>query len=131
MAAKNYVIRVIKDLKFLCEMNGDQQKQWLGFQNDYGKEVLRLTEDNLKLTEDAAQLQNALNDFAAQNMKLREQLSTHVTVMAENATLYKRIAELDLKLESESKKHLPKNDTFTAKFSGGAEINLTIPQKEN
>ena len=145
MAAKNYVIRVIKDLKFLSQFNGEMQKSWIEKSISLAQDSVVLNEKNIKLEnektgleiekeelkENAAQLQNACNDFAIQNKQLRDQLSTHVTVMAENVTLHKRIEELNLKAELESKKHSPKNDTFTAKFSGGAEINLTIPQKEN
>ncbi len=145
MASKKHIIRVISALNFLSDYNGEEQEEWANKQLNLGTEVFDLNQKNIKLEnektaleiekeelkENAAQLQNACNDLAIQNKQLRDQLSTHVQVMAENATLYKRIAELDLKIESESKKHLPKNDTFTAKFSGGAEINLTIPQKEN
>ncbi len=130
MAIKKHIIRVVSDLEFLSNFNGDEQKQWLGFQNDYGKEVLRLTQENLKLEEGIAQLQSACNQFTSDNKKLRAQMSDHVQVMAENVTLHKRIEELNSKVEAEIRKQSPATDTFTAKFSGGAEINLVIPQKQ-
>jgi predicted RNase H-like nuclease (RuvC/YqgF family) len=130
MAIKKHIIRVISELKFLSDFNGDEQKQWLGFQNDYGKEVLRLTQENLKLEEGIAQLQSACNQFTSDNKRLREQMSDHVQVMAENVTLHKRIEEFNSKVEAEIRKQSPATDTFTAEFSGGAKINLVIPQKQ-
>jgi predicted nucleic acid-binding Zn-ribbon protein len=130
MAIKKYVIRVVKDLEFISDMNGDEQRQWINKQLNLGKEIFDLNEENLKLEEGIAQLQSACNQFTSDNKRLRDQLSTHVQVMAENVTLHKRIDELNSKIESEIRKQSPATDTFTAKFSGGAEINLVIPQKQ-
>jgi hypothetical protein len=130
MAIKKHIIRVVSDLEFLSDLNGDEQRQWIDKMLNLGTEVFDLNQKNLKLEEGIAQLQSACNQFTSENKQLREQLSTHVQVMAENVTLHKRIEELNSKVESEIRKQSPATDTFTAKFSGGAEINLVIPQKQ-
>lgn len=127
---KKKLLRVIKDLAFLSEMSGDQQKEWLDTQVNLGKEVFDEKLKNNQLEEEITGLHSACKDFAVRNNELTKQLSNHVQVMAENVTLHKRIEELNSKVEAEIRKQSPSTDTFTAKFSGGAEINLTIPQKQ-
>jgi hypothetical protein len=123
MASKKHIIRVISDLEFLSRKTAEEQKKWVD-------RLLGLDYDNEELKEAVAQLQTACNQFTGDNKKLREQLSNHVQVMAENVTLHKRIEELNSKVEAEIRKQSPATDTFTAEFSGGAKINLVIPQKQ-